>query len=162
MGRSSGNYFLFSLTPETAGICLFWVASKLYPAKIETKTINGKSLKFQIPGCLFLTRSCMLLWTHLFHPEVNSYSLKSVWPAIFGWSISVWKTTTFAFFQSSGWLSSILHKFTEIVSVTFKFLCFGIQNVCDSYFKILCQSNFFYLFLTSPICWKVTQSAINL
>lgn len=61
MGRSSGNYFLFSLTPETAGTCLFWVASQLYPAKIETKTINGKSLKFHIPGCLFLTRSRMLL-----------------------------------------------------------------------------------------------------
>lgn len=76
MGRSSGNYFLFRLTPEAAATCLFCVASKLYPAKIETKTINGKSLKFQIPGCLFLTRSRMLLWTHLFRPEVNSYSLR--------------------------------------------------------------------------------------
>ena len=114
-----------------AGTRLFWVATKLYPAKIETKTINGKSLKFQILGCLFLTRSCMLLWTHLFHPEVNSYSLKSVWPAIFGWSISVWKITTVTFFQSSGWLSSIPHKFSEIVSVTFKLLCFRIQNICD-------------------------------
>lgn len=146
MSRSSGNYFLFSLTPETAGTCLFWVASQLYPAKIEMKTINGKSLKFQIPGCLFLTRSRMLLWTPLFHPEVNSYSLKSVWPAIFRRIVSVWKTTMFAFFQSSGWLSSILHKFPEIVSVTFKFLWFRIQNICDSYFKILFQSNFFTCF----------------
>lgn len=53
MGGSSGNYLFFSLTPESAGTCLFWVSCKLHPAKIETKTMNGKSLKFHIPAVYF-------------------------------------------------------------------------------------------------------------
>lgn len=65
----------------------------------QNRNKDNKRKIFEVPhsSCLFLTRSPMLLWTHLFHPEVNSESLKSVWPTTLGWRISGWKITTLAF-----------------------------------------------------------------
>lgn len=146
MGRSSGNPLSWSLPAQTAGTGELWVASTLYPASVDAKTINGKPLKFQIPGCLFLTGSRALLCTQLFHPEQTLPAFgapdltSSHRVSLAGKLLHLLCSSLLGGFPPP----STLHRFSQSVPATFKFLPFGIQDISDSHFKLLCFSPIFF------------------